>query len=102
MGEFVARVVGALTAVAVMISLISWFVGWTESNWSRGDLVVVGVLWLALTVAFEFVFFHFVMDVPWDTLLADYKIWEGRLWTLVLLTVLLGPPLCGTKFRSPE
>jgi hypothetical protein len=60
------------------------------------DLIVVGLLWLVLTVAFEFGFFHYVVGKPWDVLLADYNILRGRLWVLVLATVLLGPILVGT------
>ena len=40
-------------------------------------------------------FFHFAMGVPWETLLADYNIFAGRLWLVVLLTTLCGPALIG-------
>jgi hypothetical protein len=66
------------------------------------DLIVVGLLWLVLTVAFEFDFFHSVGGKPWDVLLADYNILRGRLWILVLATVLLGPILVGTTLGWGE
>ena len=57
----------------------------------RRSLLFVGMLWLGLTVAFEFLFGHYVMGHPWERLLADYDITRGRLWVLVLLSELLAP-----------
>jgi len=51
----------------------------------------IGALWMALTIAWEFCFFHFVMRHPWDELIANYAIWQGRLWPLVLLWLLVAP-----------
>jgi hypothetical protein len=41
-------------------------------------------------------------EPPWDVLLADYNILRGRLWVLVLATVLLGPILVGTILGCGE
>ena len=59
----------------------------------RGNarLLALGVFWTALTIAFEFGFGHYVMGHPWERLLADYNILAGRIWVLVLATMLLGP-----------
>jgi len=51
----------------------------------------IGMFWMALTVAFEFLFFHYVAGHPWAELLANYDITEGRLWPLILLWVASGP-----------
>jgi hypothetical protein len=51
--------------------------------------------WLVATIAFEFLFGHFVSGLTWSALLADYDIRRGRLWPLILLSVGLGPWLCG-------
>lgn len=51
----------------------------------------IGLFWMALTVAFEFLFFHYVGGHPWSELLANYDILEGRLWPLILLWVASGP-----------
>lgn len=49
--------------------------------------IQAGCIWLALTLAFEFLFFHYVAGHPWDDLLKAYRVWEGQLWVLVLLAV---------------
>jgi hypothetical protein len=51
---------------------------------SREDAVMCGLIWISLTISFEFVFGYFVFDVPYETLLADYNLMEGRLWPLVI------------------
>jgi len=47
--------------------------------------------WLALTVAFEFLFGHFVMGHSWTTLFQDCNILAGRLWVLVLVWIAAAP-----------
>lgn len=50
-----------------------------------------GCLWLALTVAFEFIFFRYVTGHSWSELLANYDLAAGRLWPLLLLWIALAP-----------
>ena len=53
----------------------------------------VGVLWVVLTLAFEFLAGRFVFGKTWEVLFADYDILQGRIWPLVLLVTLLAPVL---------
>ena len=62
-------------------------------------LLQVGTIWLVATVIFEFIFGHYVVGHPWDRLLADYNVLQGRVWVLVLLAELYGPLLCA-RFRA--
>lgn len=90
LGEDVARQVACLTGMAIILALSVPFVRWLESPSSR-QLLKIGLLWLVLTVAFEFLFGHYVAGLRWQTLLAEYNLLRGRLWSLVLLTTLLAP-----------
>jgi hypothetical protein len=54
---------------------------------SMAQAISVGLIWLCLTVAFEFLFGHYVGHHPWSRLLADYNLLAGRLWSLVVLSV---------------
>lgn len=76
--------------------MIHAYIRRVHESCARADLLRIGLLWLVLTVAFEFGFFHSVVGKPRDVLLADYNLLRGRLWVLVLATVLLGPILVGT------
>ncbi|HLH22272.1 MAG TPA: hypothetical protein VK066_07100 [Chloroflexota bacterium] len=67
---------------------------------SEPQLWAVGIGWAAATVAFEFLFGRYVARASWQALLANYDVRRGRLWPLVLLTLLVGPPLLGRRRRS--
>jgi hypothetical protein len=60
---------------------------------SAAQAWAIGVLWLALTVAFEFGFGHFVAGHSWSRLCQDYNLLAGRLWVLILLWLLVAPSL---------
>ena len=51
------------------------------------------------TIAFEFLFGHYAMGHSWDFLWADYNVFQGRLWPLVLMVTLFGP-LLAQKLRG--
>ncbi len=55
----------------------------------------IGLLWLLLTLAFEFGFGRYVQHKPWPELLAAYTFEDGNLWPLLLLVTLLAPALAG-------
>jgi hypothetical protein len=44
-----------------------------------------------MTISFEFLFFHYVRNIPWEVLLHDYNIFEGRVWILVLIWTTIAP-----------
>ena len=60
---------------------------------------IVGLIWLALTVVFEFIFGHYAAGKPWSTLFHDYNVLAGRLWSLVLIALAFMPYLA-FKIRS--
>jgi hypothetical protein len=60
---------------------------------------LVGAFWLTLTLAFEFLFGHYVLGASWVDLLASFSPENGNLWLLVLFSTLCSPFLAG-KTRS--
>lgn len=89
-GEQAAHVLGTLAVCALFLWLIGRFVAWAGVV-ETPRLLALGVFWTALTVAFEFGFGHWVAGHSWARLLADYDVLAGRVWVLVLLTMLAGP-----------
>jgi hypothetical protein len=51
----------------------------------------IGVLWLSLTIVFEFIFGHFIAGHSWSRLFQDYNLFAGRLWVLVLIWITAAP-----------
>ena len=58
---------------------------------SAQHALAIGLTWFVLTVAFEFLFGHYVAGHSWSRLLNDYNIFAGRLWIFILLWVSLAP-----------
>ena len=90
LGGAIGRALSTLT-LSVAIVLLTWFsLRWIHPLSSR-DAWTVGGLWLALTLAFEFLAGHFLFRTPWKELLADYNVFAGRIWILVLVVTTLAP-----------
>lgn len=53
--------------------------------------IAIGLWWMVLTVAFEFLFFHYAGGHSWSELLANYDIRKGRIWVCVLAWLALAP-----------
>ncbi len=102
LGEYAGHVLSSLIFVAVVFAVTYAFLRLARVDYGTGDLLAVGGIWLALTVAFEFLFGHYVVGHPWSRLLADYNIVKGRAWTLVLLAVFLAPLVAGNLVRRPK
>ena len=59
------------------------------------ELLRASVTLVVLTVAFEFLFGHYVDRKSWEDLLRNYELWNGRLWPLALATLAFLPFLWG-------
>jgi hypothetical protein len=53
----------------------------------------VGLIWVAMTIAFEFGFGHWVAGHRWARLLGDYNLLAGRVWLVYLVWIGLLPYL---------
>lgn len=89
-GDLTAHQISTITAI-ILFGFYIWLIVPYLKLQSANEAIVVGLIWLGLTVAFEFMFGHFGVGHPWSKLFADYKIWEGRLWILVLVWTAIGP-----------
>lgn len=83
-------------STAIGILLFSLYIGvlvyvWGFESWKQA--LTVGLIWLGLTIAFEFLFGHYVAGHSWSRLLSDYNILAGRLWLLVLVWLVIAPLL---------
>ena len=92
--EGAGHVISTLMLAGIVL-LTTWLtIGWMRPS-TAGEAWTIGAVWLLLTLAFEFGFGHFVFGKPWSVLLADYRLDQGRIWTLVPVITLLAPWLAG-------
>ena len=76
------------------IFVIGFMVYLAHRNWpiqSGSQAIIIGTIWLVMTLVFELGFGRYIMKHPWKRLLHDYRIDKGRLWVLVLIWILLAP-----------
>lgn len=87
-------------ALSIAILLVGWFaIPWIGPQ-SVQESWLIGVIWVTMTVAFEFLGGHFIFGRPWNLLLADYNILAGRIWVMVLIVSLVTPVVAFTR-RGP-
>lgn len=90
LSELQAHQASTATAV-VLFGLYIWGVVRLWMPHSPGHALAIGVMWLCMTLAFEFLFGHFVMGHPWSRLFHDYNLLAGRVWVIIPLWVTLAP-----------
>jgi hypothetical protein len=90
-GPHTGHIVSTIMLCAGILIVTYVAVGWIHPG-SRGDAIAIGLAWLALTLAFEFGFGR-ARGKRWAELLADYDVFKGRIWVLVLVTTAIAPLL---------
>ncbi len=90
LGELSAHQLSCLTGIMLFL-LYTWCLSLYWPLESSRQAFTIGLIWLTLTIAFEFLFMHYGAKVSWARLFHDYNILEGRLWVLVLFSVFLAP-----------
>jgi hypothetical protein len=93
MSEYRAHLVSTLLLCLALLIEISVFLE-LVGDYSQGWLIALGVMWMLMTLVFEFGFGR-LMGQSWATLLENYDVPHGRIWPLVLIVVLLTPVLAG-------
>jgi hypothetical protein len=76
---------------SVVMGLFIWVVVRVWPPASGRQALAIGLIWLALTVAFEFVFGRLVVHRSWPELLHDYNLVAGRVWVVFLLWLAVAP-----------
>ena len=88
--DLAAHQISTVTAILASGALV-WIVSGFWPMQSAAQAWTIGLLWLVMTVAFEFGFGHYVAGHSWNRLLADYNIFNGRVWSLFLVWVTILP-----------
>jgi hypothetical protein len=97
-GVTAGHVISTLTLCLAILGLTWLTIGWIRPV-SVHDAARVGLWWMALTLAFEFLAGHYLFHTPWDRLVADYNVLEGRVWIFVPITTALAPGLMARASR---
>jgi hypothetical protein len=99
-GDTAGHAISTVMLCAAILLLCWVTIGWMRPA-TRREVWRIGALWVTLTLAFEFLAGHYVFGTPWRQLLADYNVFDGRIWVLVLVTTAIGPWLAARSRRLP-
>ncbi|MBF2019770.1 MAG: hypothetical protein IGR93_06620 [Hydrococcus sp. C42_A2020_068] len=95
-GRYVSELRAHQISTATGVLLFGLYIWGLMSLWgieSPKQAIAVGLIWLGLTVAFEFIFGRYVVGHSWSQLLGDYNILAGRVWIVVLIWIAVAPLL---------
>jgi hypothetical protein len=96
-GDFRARQIAVFTGSFLILIVATSFIRWIHPA-RAGEAVYVGLVWLALTLAFEVAFGRYVVHATWARIASDYNLLRGGLLPIGLL-VLTAAPLVAARFR---
>ncbi len=96
-GEFRASQIAVFTGSTMILTI-----AWATVRWLRAggmfQLLGVGLLWLALTLGFEFLLGRLVLGYSWERIGAEYDLPNGGLMPIGLL-VLTVSPMAAARLR---
>lgn len=96
-GQLVAHQIGMSTRI-VYIFIFAYFLLRFVKEYVTEDLIHVGLLWLGLTLIFEWVG-SLALGRPVEEILIGWNIFVGYMWPYVLLTYLLSNLIVGIALR---
>ena len=97
-GDLRARQLGVFIGSALILGIAVLLIDWIRPSSVR-ELLVIGAMWLALTLAFEFGLGH-ALGRPWNALLSDYDLTRGGLLSMGMVVLALSPWLAARIRQS--
>lgn len=92
MSELAAHQLSTLIGSTALGAAI-WFIVRTWPPASSAEALRIGLVWLVLTVAFEFFIGLVLAGRPLSEVLAAYDVQAGRVWVFLLIWIALAPLL---------
>ncbi len=99
-GDLAAHQISTFTLI-VLSGIYIWIIIAKWPPRSGAQAILIGVIWLGLTEAFEFLAGHYVFGNPWSRILHDYNVFAGRIWILIPIWTLVAPYLFYLLRRRP-
>jgi len=98
-GEYRGHVLStALLVTAILV--LSWaYFATTAIAYTRAELLLIGVVWTALTVGFEFLV-GYAEGTPVAVTVGQYDVLAGQVWIAVPIALLLSPLLFGSMLAG--
>ncbi|MBS3749032.1 MAG: hypothetical protein KGY67_04970 [Candidatus Thermoplasmatota archaeon] len=69
-------------------------------NLTGQEAIIMGTIWVIMTICFEFLAGHYAFGNSWDHLIADYNILKGRIWMFIPITTFVSPYLANKIIQA--
>lgn len=98
MGDLPARQISVFTGSLLIFGVTLLLINWIAAR-TRLRLLIVGAIWVLLTILFEITLGRLVLNLSWDRITEDYDITRGGFLGFGLLFMAVSP-LLATRMRS--
>ena len=98
-GDFRARQLAVFLGSLLILVTTYFLIGWIGAQRTR-PLLLVGLLWLVLTLAFELLGGHYLFGRAWRDLASDYDLFHGGLLPLGMVVLALSPVVAAKMRRQ--
>ncbi len=92
-GELRAHQLSTIIFISIILLLTYLILRTAGIQLTDQQALLIGGVWLIMTICFEFLAGHFIFGNTWEKLFHDYNVLNGRIWSLVLLITFLAPYL---------
>ena len=89
-GDLPAHQISTATGI-IFFGIVFYFIFKKWKIESVKYAILTGLIWLSLTILFEFGFGHYVMGNSWEKLFHDYNLSKGRVWGVLLIWITIAP-----------
>ncbi|QDU80482.1 hypothetical protein Pla110_22120 [Polystyrenella longa] len=94
-GEFRSNQIGVFTGSLIIFAISYLSIHWIGAK-TNDELLLVGMIWLILTVSFEVLFGRFVAGLSWKQLSSSYNLLEGGLMPMGLIFLFFSPMIAAS------
>jgi hypothetical protein len=102
MGDAAARDVSVFTGSLVILLITLAGIGWIPARSAR-TLLLIGFTWVVLTIAYELALGRLAFHRSWSEIIADFDVFDGRLFPIGLLFLMFSPLLAARlRGRGPR
>ena len=91
-GDFPARQISVFTGSLLIFGVTLFFIKWIAAR-TRLQLLIVGIIWVLLTIFFEITLGRLVLNLSWDRITEDYDITHVGFLGFGLLFMAVSPLL---------
>lgn len=99
LGDLRARQIAVFTGSIIIIAIATVFFRWIRAKGIQ-QLIVIGLLWLVLTLGFEILMGRFFLNYSWERIVSDFNLLNGGLLPIGLLVLTASPVVAARIFAA--